>query len=62
MKIIKVKEMFECPFQYTEVYQLSELTSGADTMCSITKEDCYLKSCSLKKEKGFKVMWDRKEN
>ncbi len=58
MKELFVKEMFECPFQYDEIYQLSELTSGVDTKCTLTDDnECTLKDCPLKHAQEIKVTW-----
>ena len=62
MKVIEVEEMFECPFQYSEYYKMSEYTSGADDMCAITKEYCCLKTCELKKEGEIKIMWKKEDD
>ena len=60
MKVIKVNDMYECPFKYSEYYQLSELTAGSNTMCSLSKNECWQKNCPLKKEDTIKVIWSVK--
>ncbi len=58
MKEIFVKEMFECPFQYDEIFTYSEWTSGVDVKCTQSKDgDCTLKGCPLKDEQEIKVTW-----
>ena len=58
MRTIKVEEMFECPFQGSETYQLSERTSGVDKVCLLQdRGDCQLKGCPLKKAHTIKVIW-----
>ncbi len=61
MRIIKVEEMFECPFRGSETSQLSERTSGVDNICLLQdRGDCQLKGCPLKTANTIKVIW-RKE-
>ena len=64
MKIIKVNDMYECPFKYSEYYQLSEITAGCDTKCTIIEDECWQKNCPLKKEGEIKVIWsvEKQEN
>jgi len=57
MRTIEVEDMFECPFKYDEHYQLSEWTSGCDTMCTILKDECYKENCPLIKENSIKIEW-----
>lgn len=60
MRCIVVHEMFECPFQGSETYQLSELTSGADDVCLLMDRDyCSLDKCPLRKARMIKVVWER---
>jgi len=50
-KVKMVEFNFECPFHYTEVYQMSEYTAGSDSMCAFLNADCYglsKKKCPLK--------------
>lgn len=61
MRIIKVEEMFECPFKGSETIQYSELTSGTDDVCLLQdRDDCQLKGCPLKEAKTIKVIWLKK--
>jgi len=60
MKVMVVNDMFECPFKYTEVYQISEFTAGSDNKCTLTHTDCWQKDCPLKKEGKIKVVWNVK--
>ena len=57
MQTVLVKYMFACPFAYEETYQISELTVGSDTMCTILKENCQQRYCPLKKEQQITVRW-----
>ena len=41
--------MFECPFLSENEYQLSELTGGVSSICSLSKGDCEKDSCLLQK-------------
>lgn len=61
MKIIVVNDMYECPFKYSESYQLSDVSSGMDTKCTILEDECWQGSCPLKKEGEVKVIWNVKE-
>lgn len=58
-KVVVVNDMFECPFSHEFTYQLSELTSGTDTHCSLTKDhSCILERCPLKKAGEIIVRWE----
>ena len=57
MKKTDVEFMHECPFMYSETYQLSEMTGGADDMCSINHKYCMRKDCPLQKEGKINVIW-----
>lgn len=57
MKEVRVENMFECPFAYEEEYQLSDVTMGSNTMCTILGGDCFQVNCPLKAEKEIRVTW-----
>lgn len=61
MRTIKVDDMYECPFQYNEVYQISKFSAGSDVMCSLLKAECWQKNCPLKKEDAIKVIQNVEE-
>lgn len=61
MKTVLVENMFECPFEYEEIYQISDVTAGSDTMCTILRDDCRQKNCPLKKEQQITIRWSVKE-
>ena len=51
--IKEVEFNFGCPFHYTEIYQISEDTTGSDSKCAFLDADCCglaKKECPLKND------------
>ena len=58
MKIIEVKDMFECPFQTSENVQLGEMTWDTDYHCNLRDgSDCDWAKCPMRIHKQYRVRW-----
>ncbi|KKM90505.1 hypothetical protein LCGC14_1238000 [marine sediment metagenome] len=57
MRTIEVNNMYECPFMHEAQHQLSEDTTGVDTMCTLNQDACQQRNCPLKKDDEVRVIW-----
>ena len=59
-KTISVENMFECPFQYTNIIELSDYTSDTEQLCTLRHgKDCVLKECPLEDAGKIQVIWNK---
>ena len=58
MKIIEVEDMYECPFQIPETFQIGDMTWDTRYTCKILDgNDCEWDKCPMRIHKQYRIKW-----